>query len=92
VVESPHLTSFFARKTDGLDDNESWQEAAQYWYNGRMTEPPVTFPPEMEEACKIIENVVDKAMRKRKICFSREWVGKEGEPLWRVNVAVANCY
>jgi hypothetical protein len=31
VVESPHLTSFFARKTDGLDDDESWQEAAQYW-------------------------------------------------------------
>jgi len=31
VVESPHLTSFFARKTDGLDSNESWQEAAQYW-------------------------------------------------------------
>jgi hypothetical protein len=31
VVESPHLTSFFARKTDGLGDNESWQEAAQYW-------------------------------------------------------------
>lgn len=32
VVESPHLTSFFARKTDGLDNNENWQEAAQYWY------------------------------------------------------------
>jgi hypothetical protein len=32
VVESPHLTSFFARKTDGLSDDESWQEAAQYWY------------------------------------------------------------
>lgn len=32
VVESPHLTSFFARKTNGIDDDESWQEAAQYWY------------------------------------------------------------
>lgn len=31
VVESPHLTSFLARKTDGLSDDESWQEAAQYW-------------------------------------------------------------
>jgi len=32
VVESPHLTSFFARRTNGLDGNETWQEAAQYWY------------------------------------------------------------
>lgn len=31
VVESPHLTSFFARKTDGFDNDENWQEAAQYW-------------------------------------------------------------
>ena len=31
VVESPHLTSFYVRKTDGLDKNEAWQETAQYW-------------------------------------------------------------
>lgn len=31
VVESPHRTSFYARKTDGVESNESWQEAAQYW-------------------------------------------------------------
>lgn len=31
VVESPHRTSFFVRRTNGVDDNESWQEAAQYW-------------------------------------------------------------
>lgn len=31
VVESPHLTSFYVRKTDGLDENETWQETAQYW-------------------------------------------------------------
>ncbi|KIM49268.1 hypothetical protein M413DRAFT_59732 [Hebeloma cylindrosporum] len=92
VVESPHLTSFFARKTDGIDDDESWQEAAQYWYNGRPTEPPMTFPPEMEEACKIIENVVNEQMRKRKTTFSHEWAGKGGDPLWRANVAASNCY
>lgn len=28
VVESPHLTSFYVRKTD---KDESWQETAQYW-------------------------------------------------------------
>lgn len=32
VVESPHRTSFYARKTDGLDGDETWQEAARYWY------------------------------------------------------------
>ena len=31
IVESPHRTSFFVRSTNGVDDNESWQEAAQYW-------------------------------------------------------------
>ena len=31
IVESPHRTSFFVRRTNGVDDNESWQEAAQYW-------------------------------------------------------------
>jgi len=32
LVESPHLTSFFARQTNGIDDDSSWQEAARYWY------------------------------------------------------------
>jgi hypothetical protein len=31
VVESPHRTSFYARKTDGVESDKSWQEAAQYW-------------------------------------------------------------
>lgn len=31
VVESPHRTSFYARKTDGVESDSSWQEAAQYW-------------------------------------------------------------
>lgn len=31
VVESPHRTSFFVRRTNGVDENDSWQEAAQYW-------------------------------------------------------------
>lgn len=31
VVESQHLTSFYVRKTNGLDKDESWQETAQYW-------------------------------------------------------------
>jgi hypothetical protein len=31
VVESPHLTSFWARRTDGIDSNEEWQKAARHW-------------------------------------------------------------
>jgi len=31
MVESPHRTSFFARRDDGIDGDESWQEAAQFW-------------------------------------------------------------
>jgi len=114
VVESPHLTSFFARRTDGLDDDESWQEAAQYWcdcyscppyrgtniltyrvvcrYNGRMTDPPTQFPPEMEEACRIVEKIVNEEIKKR-TRFKQEWGGgTKGDALWRANVAASNCY
>lgn len=31
VVESPHRTSFYARRRNGIDGDENWQEAAQYW-------------------------------------------------------------
>ena len=31
LVESPHRTSFFARLHDGIDGDETWQEAAQFW-------------------------------------------------------------
>jgi len=44
VVESPHLTSFFARKTNGIDDDESWQEAAQYWYGLTSSLFPLIHP------------------------------------------------
>ncbi|KAF8163160.1 hypothetical protein B0H34DRAFT_650159 [Crassisporium funariophilum] len=93
VVESPHLTSFYARKTDGLDGDESWQEAAQYWYNGRMTDTPSPFPPEMEQACEIIERVVNQEMRKRQR-YKLEWAGDNADrdPVWRANVAASNCY
>lgn len=31
VVESPHRTAFYARRQNGVDDDDTWQEAAQYW-------------------------------------------------------------
>ncbi|KAJ7273205.1 hypothetical protein C8J57DRAFT_1063856 [Mycena rebaudengoi] len=92
VVESPHRTSFFARKTDGIDDDTSWQEAARFWYNGKISDPPTVFPSEMEEACRIVEQVVNEEMKKR-VRFPLEWAGGVGDdPSWRANVAGSNCY
>ncbi|KAF9228641.1 hypothetical protein BS17DRAFT_202612 [Gyrodon lividus] len=92
VVESPHRTSFFVRKTNGVDDDESWQEVAQYWYNGRPTKPPEVFPDLMEEACEYVEKVVNEEMRKRER-LPLEWTGQgtDGQ-LWHANVAASNCY
>lgn len=89
VVESPHRTSFFVRKQS---EGHSWHEAAQYWYNGRPTDPPDAFPDLMEEACHYIENIVNEDMLKRgRLPF--EWAGHQpGEKLWHANVAAANCY
>ncbi|KAF8436942.1 hypothetical protein L210DRAFT_873116 [Boletus edulis BED1] len=93
IVESPHRTSFFVRRTNGVDNNESWQEAAKYWYNGRPTEPPEFFPPAMEKACKYVENIVNDEMRQRER-LPLEWTGRHGadRQLWHANVAAANCY
>lgn len=91
VVESPHLTSFFARRTNGLDDNIDWQEAAQYWYNGRPTDPPTVFPEAMERACIIVERIVNNELKKR-TRFKLEWGESGHAPEWRANVAASNCY
>ncbi|KAF7974561.1 hypothetical protein HWV62_11922 [Athelia sp. TMB] len=92
VVESPHRTSFYARRLNGTDMDDTWQEAAQYWYNGRATEPPAVFPDAMEEACQYVEKVVNDEMRKRER-YPLEWNGEgtEGQ-IWRANVAASNCY
>ena len=50
----------------------------------------------MEEACQIIERVVNEEMRKRER-FPLEWGGypvEDGEEpvLWCANVAASNCY
>ncbi|KAJ6606500.1 hypothetical protein DFH09DRAFT_1242020 [Mycena vulgaris] len=92
IVESPHRTAFFARKTNGIDGDTSWQEAARFWYNGRMTDVPPVFSAEMEEACCIIERLVNEEMKKR-ARFPLEWAGGIGnDPSWRANVAASNCY
>ncbi|TBU65659.1 hypothetical protein BD310DRAFT_943210 [Dichomitus squalens] len=97
VVESPHRTAFFVRENmTETSDGSDPKEAAQWWYNGRQTEAPPSFPAPMEEACEIIERVVNEEMRKRKQ-YPLEWGGypvKEGEEplLWRANVAASNCY
>ena len=68
-------------------------------YNGRQTEAPLQFPPAMEEACTIIERVVNAEMHKRQR-FPLEWAGDTVQDedalgqkiIWRANVAAANCY
>ncbi|KAH9945980.1 uncharacterized protein BXZ73DRAFT_37512 [Epithele typhae] len=92
VVASPHRTAFFVR----TEPSEDMKEAAQYWYNGRKTDPPPQFPPAMEEACQIVERVVNEEMRERKR-YPLEWGGypceEDEEPeIWRANVAASNCY
>ncbi|KAL6305386.1 hypothetical protein BKA93DRAFT_731412 [Sparassis latifolia] len=98
VVESPHRTSFYARGPASGTESSDLQEAAQYWYNGRPTAPPSAFPPAMEEACEIIERVVNGEMGRRKR-FPLEWGGAPPDIdnpaeviLWRANVAAANRY
>ncbi|KAI0692404.1 hypothetical protein BC835DRAFT_1277780 [Cytidiella melzeri] len=102
VVESPHRTSFFVRRS--TSSNQDMQEAAQFWYNGRPTAPPDYFLPAMEEACEHVERVVNAEMRKR-ARYPMEWGGepdsgeKPGSTLdsndkiiWRANVAASNRY
>ncbi|KAJ8699474.1 hypothetical protein PTI98_002585 [Pleurotus ostreatus] len=101
MVESPHRTAFFVRKDLGSNQDDKgkgreraeWTEAAQYWYNGTPTDIPPAFPPEMEEACHIIERAVNAEMRKR-TRFDMEWrpPSDTPEPLWQANVAASNCY
>ncbi|KAG9124725.1 hypothetical protein FRC07_010460, partial [Ceratobasidium sp. 392] len=90
LVESPHTTSFYARR--GTDKDYDWTEAAQYWYNGRPTAPPRPFLPEMEEACDYVEKIVNEAIRQRPQ-YPLEWADSSKEASqWRPNVAAANCY
>jgi len=57
-----------------------------------MTDPPLQFPSDMEDACQFIENVVNDEMRKRHR-YRLEWDGgAKGNLNWRANVAASNCY
>jgi len=52
------------------------------------------FPPEMEEACEIVERIVNQEMRKRQR-FKLEWNSSatgDADSLWRANVAASNRY
>ena len=88
---------------DDVTDLE-WKEAAHYWYaiaaaSARSSSDgvcrtqfgdayPNPFPGPMEEACRLLEDVVNVEMRKRKQ-FDLEWGGNRK---WIANVAAANCY
>ncbi len=57
-----------------------------------MTDPPLEFPAAMEEACVIVERLVNEELRKRQR-FPLEWADQPGlEHTWRANIAASNCY
>ncbi|KAI0053846.1 hypothetical protein FA95DRAFT_1585597 [Auriscalpium vulgare] len=99
LVESPHRSAFYTRSAHGKDgDDEAWRKITKAWYNGRDMDPPGVFPSAMEEACKIIETVVNAEIRKRQR-YPLEWGGDPSatEPgakdvFWRANFAASNCY
>ncbi|KAF8274995.1 hypothetical protein EI94DRAFT_1712142 [Lactarius quietus] len=96
LVESPHRSSLYTRHPAKAGNEAAWQSITRAWYNGRQTDTPKQFPSPMEEACMIIEKIVNVEMRKRKR-FPLEWGGdpdnSDGEGLiWRANFAAANCY
>lgn len=66
-------------------------------YNGRITDPPEIFSPEMEQACQIVERIVSSELRKRSSSrYALEWAGGDtgsaNDLLWRANVAASNRY
>jgi alkylated DNA repair dioxygenase AlkB len=61
-------------------------------YNGKESDPPETFPPAMEEACAIIENIVNEQMERRSHKYPLEFAGQGVNKSWRANVAASNCY
>jgi alkylated DNA repair dioxygenase AlkB len=56
-----------------------------------MTDPPQVFPPAMEEACNVVERVVNEQLKNRQR-FPLEWGSDGGDANWRANVAASNCY
>ncbi|KAH9180575.1 hypothetical protein EDB89DRAFT_2216960 [Lactarius sanguifluus] len=96
MVESPHRSSLYTRHPAEAANEAAWQNITRAWYNGRLSDAPKQFPSPMEEACMIIEKIVNVEMRKRKR-FPLEWGGdpdnSDGEGcIWRANFAAANCY
>lgn len=78
-VVSPHTSSFYVR------EKASWTaEGARWWYNGRQEEDR-PFTPLMEAARRIIEPIVDEAVRSRSPRYAYEYDGP-----WSANVAAAN--
>ncbi|KAH9857040.1 hypothetical protein C2E23DRAFT_806344 [Lenzites betulinus] len=90
---SGHASSFYRRASTS---GEQLHQETEYWYQGRLRELPPTFPAPVEEACQIIERIVNAEMCKRPR-FPLEWGGFPSKgskvvPAWHANVAASNCY
>lgn len=61
-------------------------------YNGHEAETPPPFLAVMEEACALVETVVNEEILKRKR-LPLEWDGVHSDgKVWRANYAVVNYY
>lgn len=100
LVESSHATTFFVSSGSGEQDR-SYDECAQYWYQGRKsTLEARQFLLPMEEAKTHIEPIVNAMMANDPSMLAR--AGRPSVPVerfplehdgkWRANVAAANCY
>ncbi|GAA5835127.1 hypothetical protein JCM11251_000169 [Rhodosporidiobolus azoricus] len=91
-VTSPHTSCFYRELPSKLDQSQgysaaSFDEAAQYWYNGvKRTSRP--FTSEMDEARELVGEFVRTLLDGRDR-HPMEWHGQKG---WEPNVAAANCY
>lgn len=84
-VSSPHTSRFYASSRPSWTASQH-QEAALYWYNGKPTPPPLPFPPLLQEAADLIEEVVNRELKER-MRYEGEWLGP-----WKAEVAAVNRY
>ena len=108
MVESPHKTSFYARETDGYEDDKDWQEAAQYWYaHGRFTShfshlyyiiryngTPTAPPKKFLPEMEEACRIVEKTVNEEISKRARFSLEWPADEInpWRANVAASNCY
>ncbi|WVQ73680.1 hypothetical protein IAR50_003260 [Cryptococcus sp. DSM 104548] len=79
AMKSPHTTGFYAKREGGYGNG-------RYFYSGMEQGPAKIYPPILEEAASLVEDIVNKHLEGRRR-YPLEWAGK-----WKANVCGANRY